>query len=317
MRHPIRGAVFASQETHILFYVSGTKEARGELIEKNSGKESEFVMEKKGAILAVSFGTSYEETRKKTIDRIEEDIRKRYPQYELYRAWTSRMIRRKIEKRDGVHIPDVREAMEQIAEAGYTDVIVQPTHVLNGVENEWMEEEILAYKPRFSHIVTGAPLLSTHEDSERVIACIAKELWPPADEALVLMGHGTEHFANSIYAALDYQFKDMGYSNIFMGTVEAYPALESLIRRIEQMQPQKVVLAPFMIVAGDHAQNDLAGEDEDSWKSRFEKAGYEVQCILRGLGEYEGIRELFLDHIAESIRKLEGALQDGNTDDRN
>lgn len=264
-----------------------------------------FLERTKRAILVVSFGTSYEETRKKTIDKIEESIKNEYPQYRVYRAWTSAMIRKKLLRRDGIVIPDVAGAMEEMLGDGITDVIVQPTHVLNGIENDKMEEQLRSYRGRFAHIVMGAPLLTTPEDNERVIGCVASELAPSDEEALVLMGHGTEHFANFVYAALDLQFKDKGYKNIFLGTVEAYPDFETLLRRVEKLRPKRVLLAPFMIVAGDHALNDLAGSDRDSWKSRMEAAGYETQCILKGLGEYEGIRRLFLSHVAESEKVLE------------
>lgn len=250
------------------------------------------------AILVVSFGTSYEETRKRTIDRIEVEIHSRYPQYALYRAWTSKMIIRKVEKRDGIHMFTVTEAMEQMLRDGIREVVVQPTHVINGIENDQMRADLEAFSGSFDRIAVGAPLLTSGADNHRVIETVVKELQPKPDEALVLMGHGTEHYANAIYAALDYQFKDLGYPNVFMGTVEAYPAIESLLKQIQKTGLGKVKLAPFMIVAGDHATNDLSGDEEDSWKSVFERAGYTVSCVVRGLGEYQGIRELFLDHIA-------------------
>lgn len=114
------------------------------------------------------------------------------------------------------------------------------------------------------------------------------------------MGHGTTHYANTAYAALDYTFKDLGYSNVLIGTVEAYPSIPSILRGLKELQPEKIHLTPFMIVAGDHATNDMAGEEEDSWKNQFEAAGYTVECHLKGLGEYEGIRKIFLKHIEES-----------------
>lgn len=257
--------------------------------------------ENKSAILAVSFGTSYAETRVKTLDRIEDSMRERFPACRVYRAWTSGMIRRKIEKRDGISIPDVQGALRQMAEDGMTDITIQPTHVINGIENDRMLADINACRHLFDRVSVGTPLLTSQEDSRRIVRVIAEELHPKEDEALVLMGHGTEHYANSVYAALDYLFKDMGYKNIFMGTVEAYPALDSLMRRIKETNPRRVLLAPFMIVAGDHAENDLAGEDEDSWKNQFAKAGFEVTCILKGLGEYAGVHEMFLDHVQAAM----------------
>ncbi|MCD7735573.1 MAG: sirohydrochlorin cobaltochelatase [Lachnospiraceae bacterium] len=248
------------------------------------------------AILVVSFGTSYVETRIKTIDRIEEDMKERYPDRRVYCAWTSGIIRRKVKERDGLCIPDIMGAMKQIAADGMTELVVQPTHVINGIETDRMMESVMSGRHLFARVSVGAPLLTTHEDNARIVQVIAGELRPKERETLGLMGHGTEHYANSIYAALDYQFKDAGYPNIFMGTVEAYPALDTLLRRVKEQEPERVILAPFMIVAGDHAQKDLAGESEDSWKSRFEKEGFKVSCVLKGLGEYAGVRELLLEH---------------------
>ena len=251
-------------------------------------------------ILVVSFGTSYPETREKTIDKIEEEIHESYPDFALYRAWTSGMIIRKILKRDGVRICNVTEAMEQMRADGIREVVVQPTHVLNGIENDQMIRDAGAFEKDFDRIVFGAPLLTSQEDNERVIQAVVREMPLKEDEALVFMGHGTSHFANSIYAALDYQFKDRGYKNVFMGTVEAYPSMESLMKMVCQNSPRRVILAPFMIVAGDHASNDMSG-DEDSWKSEFEAAGFQVECRMKGLGEYPEIRQIFIDHVRDAL----------------
>lgn len=258
--------------------------------------------EAKKAILVVSFGTSYDETRKVTIDAIEQDIADSYPDYRVYRAWTSKMILAKIKKRDGIHYDNVKEAFERMAADGITDVIVQPTHVINGIENDIMTEESLSFAPRFSTIHFGTPLLTSLEDNNLLIEAIAHE-FPDLkeDEVLVMMGHGTTHYANAIYAALDYTLKDKGYSNIFLGTVEAYPSMDSLLHMIKEYNPRRVILAPFMIVAGDHATNDMASDDPDSWRSQLEAAGFPVTCILKGLGEYKDVRNLFLSHVKEAI----------------
>lgn len=252
-------------------------------------------------ILVVSFGTSYPETREKTIDKIEEEIQKACPDFAVYRAWTSGMIIRKILKRDGIRIFTVTEAMEQMRLDGIQEVVVQPTHVLNGIENDQMIQDAMAFKKDFGRIVFGSPLLTSQEDNERVIQAVTEEMPLKEDEALVFMGHGTTHFANSIYAALDYQFKDRGYKNIFMGTVEAYPSMESLMKLVRQNSPRRVILAPFMIVAGDHASNDMSG-DEDSWKAEFEAAGFQVECRMKGLGEYPEIRRIFIDHVQDAVQ---------------
>ena len=256
----------------------------------------------KKAILVVSFGTSYHDTRKVTIDAIEQEIATAYPDYKIYRAWTSGMILQKLKKRDNIHYDTVKEAMVRMKNEGITDVIVQPTHVINGIENELMIQDALFYSSSFSTIRFGNPLLTTTEDNDIVIEAIHQEFsFLSPDEALVLMGHGTTHYSNAIYAALDYTFKDKGYSNIFIGTVEAYPTIDSVLSMVKQYAPKRVHLAPFMIVAGDHATNDMAGDELDSWKMQFLSAGYDVKCHLKGLGEYKAIRKLFLQHISDAL----------------
>ena len=254
--------------------------------------------ETKKAILAVSFGTSHNDTRKITIDAIEKDMQDAFPAYSLYRAWTSKMIIKKVNSRDNVHICTVKEAMEQMLQDGITDVLIQPTHVINGIENDLMKEDALVFQEQFHSISFGDPLLTSEQDNLAVIDAITSEFKNlKKDEVLVLMGHGTTHYANAIYAALDYTFKDKGYQNIFLGTVEAYPTMESLLKMVHAYQPKKVVLAPFMIVAGDHAKNDMASNEPDSWYSQFKAEGYDVEPVLKGLGEYPGIRKLFIEHL--------------------
>ena len=256
------------------------------------------------AILVVSFGTSFHRTREKTIDRIEADIEAAYPDYQIYRAWTSKMIIAKLLRRDGVKVPTVAEAVEQMIADGITELIVQPTHVINGVENDLMKEDVLKRRDAFERVAFGDPLLTSQEDNVAVIRAVMEE-FPDLkeDEALVLMGHGTTHYANAIYAALDYTFKDMGYSRVFLGTVEAYPSMESLKKQIRALGPKRLILAPFMVVAGDHAIHDMSGQDEDSWRSQFEREGYEVVCQMKGLGEYSGVRQIYLEHVREAQEK--------------
>lgn len=250
------------------------------------------------AILAVSFGTSHDDTRTVTIDAIERELQNVFPDYPLYRAWTSKMIIKKLKNRDHIHVNTVREAMEQMKKDGITDVLVQPTHVINGMENDLMKEDALAYREDFHSISFGDPLLTSEQDNMEVIDAIAEEFSDlKVDEALVLMGHGTTHYANAIYAALDYTFKDKGHKNIFLGTVEAYPSMESILKMVNSYHPSKVILAPFMIVAGAHAKSDMAGDTEESWYSRFKEEGYEVETVLKGLGEYPGIRRIFVEHL--------------------
>jgi cobalamin biosynthesis Co2+ chelatase CbiK len=254
------------------------------------------------AILVVSFGTSYEDTRKKTIDVIEKEIENTFQEYKVYRAWTSKMILKKISERDGLDIDTVTQAMKRMAADGIAEVLIQPTHILNGIENDIMTQDVLAFKDSFDKIIFGDALLTTTEDNMAVIEAIHKNFASLADdEVLVLMGHGSTHYVNTAYAALDYMFKDMGYKNIFLGTVEAYPGVETIIKKIKEYHPRKVILAPFMIVAGDHATHDMAHEDPDSWRSRFESAGFDVECVMKGIGEYPEIREIILAHVKKVL----------------
>ncbi|HHV08826.1 MAG TPA: sirohydrochlorin cobaltochelatase [Clostridiales bacterium] len=257
----------------------------------------------KKAILVASFGTSYNDSREKTIGAIEKAISLAYPGYALKRAFTSRMVINKLKKRDGLKIDNVDEAMCSLVLEGYGTVIVQPTHVMNGYEYEEMLSLVEPYKGSFEALHVGSPLLTSEEDYARLAEAVAAEIPETNLEntAVVLMGHGTDHFANSAYAALDYRMKDMGYHNIFIGTVENYPDLDTVKKRVAAHQAKKVVLYPLMIVAGDHANNDMAGDGEGSWKTAFEEEGYEVECILKGLGEYEGIRRMFVERVDLAI----------------
>ncbi|MDO4647536.1 MAG: sirohydrochlorin cobaltochelatase [Eubacteriales bacterium] len=263
--------------------------------------------ETKKAILVVSFGTSFADTRAKTIDAIEQDIADAFPEYQVYRAWTSKMIIAKLKRLEQLHVFTVCEAMEQMYKDGIREVIVQPTHVINGNENDIMKKEAGSFMDKFDSIQFGSPLLTSDEDLTYVLNSITEEFadFEKNRTAIVLMGHGTTHYSNTVYAAMDYRFKDMGHPHVFLGTVEAYPSSTSVLRLLGNYQPKSVVLAPFMIVAGDHARNDLAGDDPDSWLHQFERAGYEVTTSLKGLGEYPSIRQLFIDHVNDVIENRE------------
>ena len=172
--------------------------------------------------------------------------------------------------------------------------------MINGIENDLMKEDALAFKNHFERITFGDPLLTTQQDHVEIVNAICQEFSNlPADCALILMGHGTSHYANDVYAALDYRFKDLGFSNIHLATVEGYPTLENVTRMVKEQGAKKVILTPFMIVAGDHARNDMSGDDEDSWKNQFLAAGYDVECRMKGLGEYPAIQDMLIRHVTE------------------
>lgn len=259
-------------------------------------------MEEKKAVLVVSFGTSYHETIEKNIAAAERAIAAALPDRTLFRAFTSGMILRKLARRDGLLIDDVPQALERIAAEGYTDVVVQPTHILPGEEYAKLLALAAPYAPRFAALRYGKPLLTGWRDYLEVARVLMEELPAPAEgEAVLLMGHGTEHPVNAAYAQLEYVLHDAGWDRAFVGTVEGYPALDQVLRRLaEYPSVTRVRLYPLMLVAGDHATNDMAGPDPDSWRSRLEAAGYAVSCHLQGLGESPGIRALLARRAAEA-----------------
>lgn len=264
----------------------------------------------KSAILAVSFGTSHESTREKTIGAIEAAIKQAWPQLELRRAFTSSTIMSILKNRDHIHVDSVQQALERLSQEGYTHVLIQPTHVINGEEFEKMCRMAEPYSDRFETLVIGTPLLTTSEDMRQVCLAVSDRFNETADptltsrDALILMGHGTSHYSDAVYAAMDYRFKEMGMSNIFVCTVEGYPSLAELLPALKAFHPEKVLLLPLMLVAGDHAKNDMGGDAPDSWKSILEAEGYLVECIFEGLGEFPKIREIYLKHVQKKLQAL-------------
>lgn len=257
-------------------------------------------MEKKKAILVVSFGTSHLDTMEKTIAAIENEIQETFPEYQVYRAFTSGMILKKLQKTNGLVYQNVQGALEQMASDGIEQVIVQPTHIINGFEYDKMREEMSGFEDKFQSIRAGKPLLSTADDYKKAVHAVMEDAELEEEEALVLMGHGTEHHANSAYPALEYTAHLLGYRQVIVGTVEGFPDLSDVITKLEIGNLKKALLMPFMVVAGDHAKNDMAG-DEDSWKQKLEKAGYEVRTAVKGLGEIKGIRKIFIEHVREAM----------------
>lgn len=272
--------------------------------EKSETKVSVGDPEKK-AILVVSFGTSYNDTRAVTIDAIEDDIIHAFPEYDVTRAFTSQIIIDKVAKRDGITFENVKQAMDRLVSEGYGTVICQPTHVMNGFEYDDMVAEVSTYKENFANLAIGSPLLSSSEDYANLTKTL-KEVLPQTeeDEAIVFMGHGSEHPANSAYSALAYQFLLEGNPNMLVGTVEGFPDVNTVIELAKKNNIKKVYLTPLMVVAGDHANNDMAGDEEDSWKTIFKSEGFEVEPILKGMGEYPEIRALYVAHTQDAIDSL-------------
>ena len=253
----------------------------------------------KKVLLVVSFGTSYNDNRDLSIGSIENALQTAYPEYEVRRAFTSQIIIDKLKERDGLEIDNVTQAMDRLVADGIKEVIVQPTHVMNGYEYDDVIAEITPYEDKFDSFKVGNPLLISDDDYKEVVSILTEQTkeYNVPETAIVFMGHGTEHEANATYAKLQQFLIDGGYNNYFIGTVEATPSLEDVLSLVKDSGAQKVVLLPLMIVAGDHANNDMAGDEEDSWKSVFEKEGFEVQCVLEGLGQYAGIQNMFVQHV--------------------
>ncbi|MFW6022829.1 MAG: precorrin-4 C(11)-methyltransferase [Halanaerobiaceae bacterium] len=259
----------------------------------------------KKAILVVSFGTSYEETRAKTIKACEDKIIEQFPDYEIRRAFTSEIIINILKKRDGIKVNNPEKALKELYDQGYQQVIIQPLHIINGHEYHDLLKTAQGFRSYFKDLKIGVPLLYQKADYFNLAQTLRNELPEPSeDEAIILMGHGSDHPANSAYACLDYVFKDIGLNNYYVGTVEGYPEIEQIITILQKDQIRKVYLTPLMLVAGDHAQNDMVGDDEDSWKNILEKTGYEVEVVLSGMGEYQGVQKQYIEKIRDILKEL-------------
>ena len=251
----------------------------------------------KKAILVVSFGTSYADTREATIDATEAAFAKAYPDYDIKRAFTSQIIIDILEERDGMEIDNMQEALDRLKSEKYSEVVVQPTLVMNGAEYDEMIAAVHEVEESFDKIVVGKALLTSHNDYEVVLEALKGQIGELADdEAVIYMGHGTHHFADAAYGAMDVRFKNAGLKNVHMGTVEGYPLFEDITPHLEANGINKVTLIPFMLVAGDHASNDMAGDEDDAWKVMLKQQGYAVETHMQGLGELEAIQQLFIEH---------------------
>ena len=257
-------------------------------------------------LLVVSFGTSYNDSRRLTVGAIENDLEAAFPDYSVRRGFTSNIIIDHVQRRDGILIDDIDAALTRAADNGVKNLVIQPTHLMNGIEYDEIVEKAANYSDAFEKVVFGEPLLTSDEDFDRVIKAITDDTkeYDDGETAICFMGHGTEHSANGVYSKMQELFTAGGYDNYFIGTVEASPTLDDVMALVKAGSYKRVVLQPLMVVAGDHANNDMAGDEEDSWKSAFENEGYEVVCVLKGLGENEEIRKIYADHAQAAIDSL-------------
>ena len=244
-------------------------------------------------LLVVSFGTSFNDSRRLTIGAIEGSLAESFPDWSVRRGFTSQIIIDHVLSRDGVAIDNVSEALNRAADNGVKTLVVQPTHLMDGFEYNDLVDELAGFADAFEAIAVGEPLLSSEEDFAAVAEAIVQATaeYDDGETAICFMGHGTEAESNGVYAKMQH-------------TVEAEPSVEDLLAAVQAGDYKRVVLRPLMIVAGDHANNDMAGDEEDSWKSVFESAGYEVECVLSGLGELEAIRDLFVQHAQAAMDSL-------------
>ncbi|MEG0857842.1 MAG: sirohydrochlorin cobaltochelatase [Terrisporobacter sp.] len=258
----------------------------------------------KKAILVVSFGTSYEETRQKTIEACENKIKESFEGYDFYRAFTSGMIINKLKKRDNLFIDNPKEALEKLYNQGYKEVVVQSLHIICGDEYNKLKDMMAPYEDKFERISLGRPLLTYIDDYRETVEAVKQELDEmDIDEAVVFMGHGTEHESHSAYPAIEYMFRDYDI-NAYVGTVEGYPELDQVIKKLKEAKVKTVDLMPFMLVAGDHAINDMASDEEDSWKTILENEGFIVKTHLKGLGENPFIQNKFKNHALDCMKQL-------------
>ncbi len=254
-------------------------------------------------LLVVSFGTSFNDSRRLTIGAIENKMIEAFPDWDVRRAFTSQIIIDHVKKRDNVTIDNLKEALDRAADNGVKKLVVQPTHLMSGFEYTDVKNEVAEYADSFEKLAVGEPLLTSEEDFKEVISIIteATKEYDDGETAIIFMGHGTEADSNEVYTKLQTMIADAGYANYYIGTVEAEPGLEDVVQAAKDGGYKKVVLEPLMIVCGDHANNDMAGDEEDSWKSVFEKEGFEVECVMRGLGELPEIQDLLAEHAKKAI----------------
>lgn len=264
----------------------------------------------KKAILVVSFGTTYQDGLRLNIESVEEKIKANFPEYEVRRAFTSRIVIKRLAARDGMQIDTEKEALQRLAEEGYKEVYIQPLHVVGGEEYDKIKKIVVEYAhapvKAFEKIVIGRPLLyytgqeNKPDDYVQAIQALSAQLPNVgSQEAIVFMGHGGVHPANTAYAALQMKMEQAGLDHVFVYTVEGFPPLESVITKLQKQDIKKVTLMPFMLVAGDHVNNDMAGDEEDSAKSQLLKAGFAVEVYLHGLGENPGIQDLYVQHLKD------------------
>ena len=279
-------------------------------------------------LLVVSFGTSFNDSRTEDIGGIEKALQKAYPDWSVRRAFTAQIIINHVQARDGEKIDNMDQALQRAVDNGVKNLIVQPTHLMHGAEYDELSEAVASYSDKFESVSIAEPLLgevgsaddSVNSDKEAVAKAVTAEAVKTAGyesldaakedgTAFVFMGHGTSHTAKISYSQMQNQMNALGYDNVFIGTVEGEPedtVCEAVIEKIQEAGYKKVILRPLMVVAGDHANNDMAGDDDDSWKSQFEASGVfdSIETQIAGLGQIPVIQDLYVSHTHAAMEEL-------------
>ena len=279
-------------------------------------------------LLVVSFGTSFNDSRAEDIKGIEDALAEAFPDWSVRRAFTAQIIINHVQARDDEHIDNMQQALDRAVANGVKNLVVQPTHLMHGAEYDEMVGAIDEYRDKFESVAIAEPMLGEVGDDATVInddkAAVATAITDEAVKvagydsmeaaaedgtAFVFMGHGTSHTANVTYDQMQTQMDNLGFTNAFIGTVEGKPedtACDAVIDKVKEAGFKKVILRPLMVVAGDHANNDMAGDDEDSWKSMFEASGDfdEVDCQIEGLGRIDAVEQLYVAHTQAAIDSI-------------
>ncbi|MFR5149316.1 MAG: sirohydrochlorin cobaltochelatase [Ruminococcus sp.] len=279
-------------------------------------------------LLVVSFGTSFNDSRAEDIKGIEDALAEAFPDWSVRRAFTAQIIINHVQARDDEQIDNMQQALDRAVANGVKNLVVQPTHLMHGAEYDEMVEAIDAYKDKFESVAIAEPMLGEVGDDATVInddkAAVAQAITDEAVKeagydnmeaaaedgtAFVFMGHGTSHTANVTYDQMQTQMDNLGFTNAFIGTVEGEPedtACDEVINKVKDSGFKKVILRPLMVVAGDHANNDMAGDDDDSWKSMFEASGDfdEIDCQIEGLGRIDAVEQLYVAHTQAAIDSI-------------
>ena len=289
-------------------------------------------------LLVVSFGTSFNDSRAEDVKGIEDALAEAYPDWSVRRAFTAQIIINHVEARDDEVIDNMQQALDRAVENGVKNLVVQPTHLMHGAEYDEMTEAINGYKDKFESVAIAEPMLGEvgddatviNDDKKAVAQAITDEACKEAGfdsmdaaaeagTAFVFMGHGTSHTANITYDQMQTQMENLGFKNAFIGTVEGKPedtACDKVIEKVKEAGYKNVVLRPLMVVAGDHANNDMAGDDEDSWKSQFVASGNfeNVDTQIAGLGRIEAVEQLYVDHTKAAIDSIGSTDESADSD---